>query len=140
MNGARMTSSRPYLVRALYQWIVDNGLTPYLMVDAQDESVQVPRQFVEGGRIVLNIAPMAVSALTLGNEEITFSARFSGQAMSVVIPIKRVLAIYTKENGQGMMFGEEHGDEEPPPEGGGAPEEGGGETAKKGKPRLKVVK
>ena len=140
MNGPRMTSSRPYLIRALYQWIVDNGLTPYLMVDAQDESVLVPRQFVEGGRIVLNIAPMAVSGLTLGNEEITFSARFSGQATSVAIPIRHVLAIYTKENGQGMMFGEEQGGDEPPPEDGGPAPEDGGEGGRKGKPRLKVVK
>lgn len=136
-----MTSSRPYLIRALYQWIVDNGLTPYLMVDARDEAVQVPQQYVEGGRIILNIAPMAVNGLTLGNEEIRFSARFSGQAMSVTVPVKRVLAVYTKENGQGMMFGEEEDGDEPPsgPEGG----EGGEAPARpgrSGRPRLKVVK
>lgn len=141
MNGPRMTSSRPYLIRALYQWIVDNGLTPYLMVDARDEAVQVPRQYVEGGRIILNIAPMAVNGLTLGNEEIRFSARFSGQAMSVVVPVKRVLAVYTKENGQGMMFGEEDDGDEPPsgPQGG----DGGDAPAKPartGRPQLKVVK
>lgn len=139
MNGPRMTSSRPYLIRALYQWIVDNGLTPYLMVDAREDDVQVPRDFVEGGRIILNVAPMAVNGLTLGNEEVSFSARFSGQPMSVVIPVKRVLAIYTKENGQGMMFGEEEDGDEPPP---GADGDGGagGKSERSGKPRLKVVK
>jgi stringent starvation protein B len=75
-----MTSSRPYLVRAIYQWIVDNGLTPHLLVDASNDDVMVPSDYVEGGRVVMNIAPMAVQGLTLGNEEVTFSARFRRQA------------------------------------------------------------
>lgn len=131
-----MTSSRPYLVRAIYQWIVDNGLTPHLLVDAAGEDVQVPRDYVEGGRIVMNIAPMAVQGLTLGNEEITFSARFGGKPMSVQIPVYRVLAIYTRENGQGMMFPEE-GDGGPSTPGPGG--EGGGTEGDKGS-HLRVVK
>jgi stringent starvation protein B len=128
-----MTSSRPYLVRAIYQWIVDNGLTPHLLVDASNDDVMVPSDYVEGGRIVMNIAPMAVQGLTLGNEEVTFSARFGGKPMSVQIPVQRVMAIYTRENGQGMMFAEEPG--------GGAPPEGGspGEGGPKGS-HLRVVK
>jgi stringent starvation protein B len=128
-----MTSSRPYLVRAIYQWIVDNGLTPHLLVDASNDDVMVPADYVEGGRIVMNIAPMAVQGLTLGNEEVTFSARFGGKPMSVQIPVQRVMAIYTRENGQGMMFAEEPGGATPP-EGGGP-----GEGASKGS-HLRVVK
>jgi stringent starvation protein B len=132
-----MTSSRPYLVRALYQWIVDNGLTPYLMIDARDESVQVPRAFVEGGRIILNIAPMAVSGLTLGNEEISFNARFAGAPQSIAVPVDRVIAIYAKENGQGMMFGEEEGGGPNEPKPGGGGDKG---QRRSERPSLKVVK
>lgn len=127
-----MTSSRPYLVRAIYQWIVDNGLTPHLLVDASNDDVMVPTDYVEGGRIVMNIAPMAVQGLTLGNEEVTFSARFGGKPMSVQIPVQRVLAIYTRENGQGMMFAEEGGGA-PSPDGGGSQDGGKGS-------HLRVVK
>ena len=134
-----MTSSRPYLIRAVYQWIVDNGLTPYLLVDAGHGDVQVPEAYVDNGRIVLNIAPMAVHGLTLGNDEISFSARFSGQPMQVVVPPWRVLAIYARENGQGMMFEEEEGP--PPGDGGGpGPKEGAREEAGRSRPSLKVVK
>lgn len=128
-----MTSSRPYLVRAIYQWIVDNGLTPHLLVDASNDDVMVPADYVEGGRIVMNIAPMAVQGLTLGNEEVTFSARFGGKPMSVQIPVQRVMAIYTRENGQGMMFAEEPGGATPPE--GGSPGEGGPKGS-----HLRVVK
>ncbi len=126
-----MTSSRPYLIRALYEWIVDNALTPHILVDASGEAVQVPRQHVEAGKIVLNIGPMAVQGLTLGNEQVSFRARFDGTPMEVIVPVSKVLAIYTRENGQGMMFGDE---EAQPPEG---PDEGGGPPDR---PRLKVVK
>ena len=129
-----MTSSRPYLLRAIYQWIVDNGLTPYIMVNTEDARVQVPQQYVENGKIVLNIAPMAVSGLTLGNDEITFSARFSGSPMDIFVPLSRVLAIYARENGQGMMFGDDDDDDEPPPE------DGGGDDRSSGRSHLKVVK
>ncbi|XP_076037922.1 stringent starvation protein B-like [Oratosquilla oratoria] len=102
-----MTSSRPYLIRAMYEWIVDNGLTPYLLVDATQENVEVPNDYVEDGRIVLNIGPGASRDLELGAEFVTFSARFSGQAMWVTAPIVAVSAVYAKENGQGMMFSDE---------------------------------
>ena len=104
-----MTSSRPYLVRAMYQWIVDNGMTPYLLVDASVEGVQVPAEHVQNGKIILNIAPMAISALQLGDDDITFSARFSGQPFAVIAPVEAVLAVYARENGQGMMFSEDDG-------------------------------
>lgn len=128
-----MTSSRPYLIRAIYQWIVDNGLTPYILVDASDESMVIPRQYVEDGKIVLNIAPMAVRNLTLGNDEISFSARFGGQPMDVAIPVSYVLATYARENGQGMMFQDEEGKQPPP-------SSGGDDNKDSGRPSLRVVK
>ena len=105
----QMTSSRPYLVRAMYQWIADNGMTPHLLVDVSVEGVQVPTEHVQSGKIILNIAPMAISGLVLGDKEITFSAKFSGQSMGLYVPIDAVLAVYAKENGQGMMFSEDDG-------------------------------
>ncbi|HHM05638.1 MAG TPA: ClpXP protease specificity-enhancing factor [Gammaproteobacteria bacterium] len=126
-----MTSSRPYLIRALYEWITDNGLTPYILVDAGVEAVVVPRQFVRDGQIVLNISPSAVQALELTNEHVAFNARFSGQAMAVHVPAAAVLAIYARENGEGMMFRGE-GDA-------GPPEPPGDQPPKSGRPRLKVV-
>lgn len=105
-----MTSSRPYLVRAMYQWIVDNGLTPHILVDATADDVMVPEQHIQDGKIVLNIAPMAIQGLTLGDADITFSARFSGKSQSLYIPIQAVLAVYARENGQGMMFSEDEDD------------------------------
>lgn len=135
----QMTSSRPYLVRAMYQWITDNGMTPHLLVDASVEGVQVPAEHIQNGKIILNIAPMAISALVLGDEEITFSARFSGQPMGLYIPIEAVLAVYAKENGQGMMFSEDDGavssdDDDHDPE----PGPGSGKKPKR--PSLRVVK
>ena len=105
----QMTPSRPYLVRAMYQWITDNGKTPHLLVDVSIEGVQVPTEHVQNGKIILNIAPMAVTGLVLGDTEINFSARFSGKPMELYIPIGAVLAVYAKENGQGMMFSEDDG-------------------------------
>lgn len=99
-----MTDNRPYLVRALHEWICDNGLTPYLLVDAAVAGVRVPPQAVRDGRVVLNIAPRAVTRLDLANDVISFQARFSGVAMLVVVPLEAVLAVYAMENGQGMMF------------------------------------
>ncbi len=131
-----MTSSRPYLVRAMYQWIADNGMTPHLLADASVEGVQVPSEHIQNGKIILNVAPMAVTGLVLGDAEVTFSARFSGQSFGIYIPIDAVLAIYAKENGQGMMFSEDDGavsshddDNEPEPD----PE-------KPKRPSLRVVK
>ena len=129
-----MTSSRPYLIRAIYDWIVDNSFTPYLLVNAENDNAIIPREYVEDGKIVLNINPTAITNLQLGNDYIMFNARFSGKAMEVSIPVIAVLAIYAQENGQGMMFDESNNnfppsspEDTPPPE-------------KSKKPQLKVVK
>jgi stringent starvation protein B len=90
----------------MYQWIVDNGMTPHLLVNAQHPDCVVPVEHVSEGKIVLNIAPMAVQSLILGDDEVTFSARFSGKAIGIHVPIRAVLAEYARENGQGMMFSE----------------------------------
>lgn len=103
MKGPEPGSTRPYLIRALYEWCTDNGLTPYVAVQV-DESVQVPREFVKNNEIVLNISFDATSSLKLGNEFIEFKARFGGVAREIVVPIQRVIAIYARENGQGMAF------------------------------------
>ncbi len=127
-----MTSNRPYLIRALYEWLVDNRQTPYFLVDADREDVVVPREYVEDGRIVLNLAPGAVRDLDLGNDYIRFSARFSGRAMDVLFPPSAVLGVYSRENGQGMLFPDEDpqgpSDDTPP------------EPPGSGRPALKVVK
>tara|TARA_R110002072_G_scaffold77125_4_gene180270 strand:+ start:22129 stop:22545 length:417 start_codon:yes stop_codon:yes gene_type:complete len=102
-----MTSNRPYLLRALYDWICDNHLTPYLLVDATGDDLNIPHEFVEDGKIVLNISPSAVRDLDLSNDYINFKARFSGKSMNVYFPNKSVQAIYAKENGKGMVFPEE---------------------------------
>lgn len=102
-----MKSSRPYLARALYEWLLDNELTPYLVVDATLPGVEVPRQFVQNGQIVLNVAPTAVRDLFMENQAIGFNARFGGQPMQVMIPIAALIAIYARENGAGMVFGQE---------------------------------
>lgn len=99
-----MTSHRPYLLRALYEWIADNGMTPHLLVDASRAGVQVPAQSVKDGRVVLNVAERAVSHLEMGNDAITFSARFGGVSHPVHVPVSAVLAIYARETGQGMAL------------------------------------
>ena len=127
-----MTPSRPYLIRSLYEWILDNGMTPYLLVDVANEQVVVPKQYVENGRIVLNVNPAAVQNLQLGNDLIELDARFSGQPMHVSVPVMSVMAIYARENGKGMVFTDEDGGgDQPPPE----PEK---EETKR--PALRVVK
>ena len=98
-----MVSTKPYFVRAIFEWCVDQGLTPYVTV-VVGPATRVPREFVKDGQIVLNIGPDATSQLLLGNEEITFQARFNGVAFPVVVPIDAVAAIFAKENGQGMAF------------------------------------
>ena len=103
MNALESTSTRPYLIRALYDWCTDNGLTPYVAV-LVDETVQVPREYVKNGEIVLNISFDATSSLKLGNEFIEFKARFAGTARDIMVPVSRVIAIYARENGQGMAF------------------------------------
>ncbi len=99
-----MSSNQPYLLRALYDWIVDNNLTPYVLVNAEAERVDVPTQYIDNGKIVLNVSPAAVSSLELGNDFVIFNARFSGKPTDVSFPISAVLAVYAKENGQGMVF------------------------------------
>ncbi|RMX07808.1 ClpXP protease specificity-enhancing factor [Corticibacter populi] len=112
MNSAILPSTQPYLLRALHEWCSDNGFTPYLAVRV-DESVQVPREYVQNGEIVLNISHDATVNLRLGNEEIEFQARFGGVPRRIIVPVGRVLAIYARENGQGMAFAV-------PPDGAGA--------------------
>lgn len=99
-----MTPTRPYLLRAIYEWIVDNGCTPHILVDATMAGVRVPPHTVRDGQVVLNIAMQAVDRLELGNQEVSFHARFSGQPFAVCVPVAAVLAVYARENGQGMMF------------------------------------
>lgn len=105
MAEFEMTSNRPYLVRAIYEWIVDNRCTPHIVVDASDARVRVPREFVRDGQIVLNISPSAVGQFSWDNNEIAFTARFGGVPRSMVVPMWAVTAIYARENGEGMGFG-----------------------------------
>ena len=99
-----MTSTRPYLIRGIYDWIIDNRCTPYLLVDASAVGVRVPRQAIKEGQVLLNIAPHAIDRLELGLDEVRFNARFSGVSQAIVAPVAAILAIYAQENGQGMMF------------------------------------
>lgn len=103
-NNPSTTPTRPYMVRAIYQWIEDNELTPYLMVDATAENVQIPTEHVQDGRIVLNIASRATGNMSMQNDYINFSARFGGVSQDIWVPLKAVLGIYAKENSQGMFF------------------------------------
>ncbi len=139
-----MTSSKPYLIRAFYEWIVDNGKTPYIVVDATDKDAQLPLEYVEDGKIILNIAPQAIKNLNMSNDWIDFLARFSGKSIAIFIPPKAVLAIYAMENGRGMVFPEVQEESE----GGSAPSptDPAGSTPSPNKPvkknrnHLKVVK
>ena len=148
-DSVPMTSNRPYLMRAVYDWIGDNNLTPYVLVDASVEGVRVPPQVIKNGQVVLNLAMRAVANLDLGNDWISFQARFSGSSHSIQIPVRAVLALYAQENGQGMMFpAEEDGGPTPPPVTGAddtssspAPGESKDkEKPKRGAPFLRVVK
>ena len=103
MNEPTTTSTRPYLIRAIHEWCTDNGLTPYLAVKV-DRSVQVPREYVNEGEIVLNVSYDATGSLQLGNEFIEFKARFGGKPRDIMVPVERVQAIYARESGQGMSF------------------------------------
>ena len=131
-DATPMSSNRPYLLRALYEWIGDNSMTPHLLVDATREGVKVPASTIKDGRVVLNIAARAVAQLDLGNREVRFKARFGGVSQSVIVPLPAILAIYAQETGQGMMLPEDGGtladdppkdSPEPPPEDG--PKRGG---------------
>ena len=114
-----MTSNRPYLLRALYQWLLDNGMTPQILVDATDAGAVLPPEHVREGRIVLNISPAAVADLLLADDAVSFKARFGGRPMAVRAPVRSILAIYARENGKGMAFPPESPDTgSPAPEGG----------------------
>lgn len=99
-----LSPTRPYLARAIYEWICDNNLTPYLLVDATQPNTRVPEQFIQDGQIVLNIVPHAVHQLHMSNDAITFSARFGGVSRDIYVPLYAVLGIYARENGQGLFF------------------------------------
>ena len=103
-----MTSNQPYLFRAIFDWIVDNGATPYVLVDATGEHVKVPQQSIQNGQIVLNLAPRAVTNFHADESSVSFSARFSGIPQQIYIPIQHILAIYAAENGQGMVFSHDY--------------------------------
>ena len=111
-----MTSHRPYLLRALYEWIADNGMTPHILVDAAHAGVRVPAHTIKDGRVVLNIADRAVARLELDNDAVRFTARFGGVSHPVLVPVAAILAIYARETGQGMALPEEVGPGQPPPD------------------------
>jgi stringent starvation protein B len=127
-----VNSSRPYLLRAINEWLVDNDLTPHLLVNADYQNVQVPLDYVDDGKIVLNLAPSAIQMLSIDNEAISFNARFAGKPNNIYIPIEACMAIYAKENGKGMVFNEEKDNGPDKPD----------DSAKKSdsKPSLKIVK
>ncbi|UTW45085.1 ClpXP protease specificity-enhancing factor [bacterium SCSIO 12696] len=138
-----MTSNRPYLIRAFYDWIVDNDCTPYVVVDAYFDGVEVPQQHVNDGQIVLNLSPRAIAGFSLENQQIQFSTRFGGVPTDIRLPVESILGIYARENGQGMVFQREEpavalapvqggagdDDDTPPPAGPGG-----------SRPTLRVVK
>jgi len=124
-----MISNRPYLIRAINEWLLDSQCTPHLLVDTEAPGVDVPQEHIQDGKIVLNIGPQAVEGLRISNEDVTFVARFSGVSRLISLPVSAVLAIYAKENGRGMMFNE--ADEPEPDDSGPKPTS---------RPSLKVVK
>ncbi len=134
-----MKPRRPYLLRALHAWITDSGETPHIVVDAGADGVTVPRQYVKDGKIVLNVSFSATQSLNLGNEVVSFEARFSGAGFSVQVPVRAILGIYARETGQGMIFPE--GDADPDPNDGPPAATGGKPAPAPGKrPKLQVVK
>jgi len=135
-----MTASRPYLVKALYEWILDNNCTPHILVFADAEGVDVPRAHVQNGQIVLNIDPTAVMNLLMDNQAISFNARFSGKPTDIYIPMHAVMGIVTRENGQGMMF--DFIEPTPPPQNSVSNEDKPKKVGKKtdNKPSLRIVK
>ena len=141
----RMTSHRPYLLRALSEWIADNDMTPHLLVDATQAGVQVPASTVKEGKVVLNIAERAVVRLQIDNASVSFSARFGGVSYPVMVPISAVLAIYARETGQGMALPDDlgggtepDGDDQPPSP--STPTSDDGPPAAGKRPHLRVVK
>lgn len=126
-----MTSSKPYLVRALYQWILDNDHTPYILVDTASDQVLIPNGIANDGKVVLNLAPSAIQNLEMTNTEVSFSARFNGVAEQIMVPVSALLAIYARENGEGMMFPAEAADSD---------SEAASESGAVKPPTLKVIK
>lgn len=131
-----MNSSRPYLLRALYEWIVDNDCTPHVIVDADAPGVDVPRDYVKDGQIVLNLSPSAVIELQLADDCVSFNGRFGGKPTDVFMPMAAILGIYARENGQGMAFEPEEENDDPGPDGSSEPTP----FRRAGKPSLTVVK
>ena len=127
-------SRRPYLIRAIYDWAADNGYTPHLLIAADAEGVVVPREYVKEGRITLNISPMAVQNLDLRRDPIHFFARFGGQPFDVQVPSGAVLAVFARENGEGIVFGEVE-PSDPTDKTGAKPS-----SPPSGKPKLRVIK
>jgi stringent starvation protein B len=127
-----MTSNRPYLLRALYDWIIDNGMTPYILLDADYPGTRVPPDFIQDGKIVLNISPMAVKDLMISQDGLTCSARFSGKSIRLLCPVQAVTAIYARENGHGMIFPEDTKNQDMKAVAGPVPENR--------KPELKLIK
>lgn len=132
-----MTSSRPYLARAIYEWLLDNNFTPYMLVDANFPDTCVPRKHVDDGKIVLNLDPQAIAKLRMGNDAVEFDARFSGNIFHVYVPIPAVNAIYSAENGRGMVFSPDDLEEDT---GGGSAVGSKKEPVKKAPPNLKIIK
>jgi stringent starvation protein B len=141
-----MTSNRPYLIRAIYDWIIDNGMTPHLMVDAEHPSAVVPTEFADDGRIVLNVAPQAVHGFHIGNDLIRFSARFGGQPFAIELAPQAVLGLFARENGQGMLFPDEEPSAQQSADGGAATaddadgEDGADGSRKPSRPTLRIIK
>ena len=133
-----MSSNKPYLIRAIYDWIIDNNCTPHILVNTQYPGVEVPQEHVVNDRIVLNISPQACRGLHLDNDKIVFSARFSGISVQIMVLPAAVLAIYAKENGRGMEFGEEF--HEPPPPATASTPSVSNIKSKSSKPALTLVK
>ena len=136
----KMTSSRPYLIRAIYDWILDNQLTPYILVNAEHSGVEIPLEYVTAGRVVLNISPESCRGLHLDNDRIVLTTRFSGRTVQLAMSPGAVLAIYAKENGRGMEFNEEEGEGDLPP---ASPIPTGSRASKDGtgrKPALRLIK
>lgn len=138
MTEPVLTSRRPYLLRAMHEWITDNQQTPHIVVDAEARGVEVPRQYVQNGKIILNVSLSAANGLLLGNDAVSFRARFNTTTFSVHVPIQAILGIYARETGQGMIFSEVDG--APPPDSTPAAPSTPDTPKKASKPTLKVVK
>ncbi len=146
----KMSSSRPYVLRAFNDWIVDNGLTPHIVVDADHPRAEIPRNYVQDGKIVLNIAPQAVKDLVIDNKTVQFDARFRGIVHHIYVPISAIEVIYAQENDNGMMLTdfpmsadadlEDDDSGSPPPSGGGKSSSGSGGGKKGGRSHLRVIK